>query len=128
MEGFVAGAGQAGIAFRDLEEGISFVEVGVVVITGKPAGSLVRNLVGLGSEQFVLYEASEWFGISEVFRSGHGWSYTCTQFLLVITTGEVVYLLGLWFLSLWTHTHGVIQFSAALNLLDRARISGVLCI
>ena len=33
MEGFVAGAGETGIAFRDLEEWISFVEVGVVVIS-----------------------------------------------------------------------------------------------
>jgi hypothetical protein len=33
MEGFVAGAGQAGIAFGDLDEGISFMEVGVVVIS-----------------------------------------------------------------------------------------------
>ena len=36
MEGFIAGAGQAGIAFRDLEERISFMEVGVVIITGQP--------------------------------------------------------------------------------------------
>ena len=39
MEGFVAGAGQAGIAFRDLEEWISFMEVGVVVISGQPEGA-----------------------------------------------------------------------------------------
>ena len=66
MDGFVAGAGQTGIAFRDLEERITFVEVGVVVISWQPAGGLVRNLVGLGSEQFVLNEAPEWFGISEM--------------------------------------------------------------
>ena len=66
MEGFVAGAGQAGIALRDLEEGITFMEVGVVIISWQPAGGLVRNLVGLGSEQFVLNEAPEWFGISEM--------------------------------------------------------------
>ena len=69
MEGFIAGAGETGIAFGDLEERISFMEVGVVIITGQPAGGLVRNLVGLGSEQFVLNEAAEWFGISEMFRS-----------------------------------------------------------
>ena len=33
MEGFVAGAGQTGIAFRDLEERISFMEVGVVIVS-----------------------------------------------------------------------------------------------
>jgi hypothetical protein len=92
MEGFVAGAGQAGIAFGDLEERITFVEVGVVVITGKPAGGLVGDLVGLGSEQLVLNETSEWLGISEVFCERRTGAYTCTQFLLVITTGEVVYL------------------------------------
>jgi hypothetical protein len=92
MEGFIAGAGQAGIAFRDLEERITFMEVGVVVITGQPAGGLVRNLVGLRGEEFVLYEASEWLCISEVFRERRTGTYTCTQFLLVITTGEVVYL------------------------------------
>ena len=69
MQGFIAGAGETGIAFRDLEEGISFVEVGVVVITGQPAGGLVRYFVGLGSEQFVLYEAAEWLCISEMLRS-----------------------------------------------------------
>jgi hypothetical protein len=36
MEGFIAGAGQTGIAFRDLEERITFVEVGVVVISWQP--------------------------------------------------------------------------------------------
>jgi hypothetical protein len=48
MQGLVAGAGQAGIAFGDLEEEISFVEVGVVVISRQPAGGCVANLVGLG--------------------------------------------------------------------------------
>jgi hypothetical protein len=48
MEGFVAGAGQAGIAFRDLDEGISCVEVGVVVISWEPAGGGVGYFVGLG--------------------------------------------------------------------------------
>jgi hypothetical protein len=67
MQGRIAGVGQAGIAFRDLEERISFVEVGVVVITGQPAGGLVRYFVGLRSEQFVLNETPEWLGISEVF-------------------------------------------------------------
>ena len=67
MQGFVAGAGQAGISFRHLDEWISFMEVGVVVISGEPAGCLVGDLVGLGREGLVLNEASEWFCISEVF-------------------------------------------------------------
>ena len=33
MEGFVAGAGESSISFRHLEEGISFMEVGVVIIS-----------------------------------------------------------------------------------------------
>jgi hypothetical protein len=36
MERFISGAGEAGIAFGDLEERISFVEVGVVVISRQP--------------------------------------------------------------------------------------------
>jgi hypothetical protein len=67
MQGLVAGAGQAGIAFGDLEEWISFVEVGVVVVSGQPAGCRVGDLVGLGREEFVLNEAAEGFGVSELF-------------------------------------------------------------
>ena len=48
MQCFVAGAGQAGIAFGYLEEGISFMEVGVVVISRQPAGCGVGYLLGLG--------------------------------------------------------------------------------
>jgi hypothetical protein len=33
VEGFIAGAGESGISFGDLDEGISFMEVGVVVIS-----------------------------------------------------------------------------------------------
>ena len=33
VECLIAGAGQAGVAFGDLDEGISFMEVGVVVIS-----------------------------------------------------------------------------------------------
>ena len=40
----------------------------------------------------VLNEAAEGFGISEVFLHGRGWSYAGAQFLLVVTTGEAVYL------------------------------------
>lgn len=67
VEGFVSGAGEAGIAFGDLDEGIAFMEVGVVVISGEPGGSVVGDLVGLWGEGFVLDEASEGFGVSEVF-------------------------------------------------------------
>ena len=48
MERGIAGAGQAGISFGDLGSGISFMEVGVVVIAGEPAGGLVGYFVGLG--------------------------------------------------------------------------------
>ena len=47
MEGFIAGAGQAGISFGDLDEGISFMEVGVVVISWEPAGCGVGYFIGL---------------------------------------------------------------------------------
>ena len=67
MERFIAGAGQTGIAFIDLDEGIAFMEVDVVVVSGQPAGGGVGDLVGLGREGFVLNEASEGFCIAEVF-------------------------------------------------------------
>jgi hypothetical protein len=41
MECCIAGAGEAGISFIDLDEWISFMEVGVVVITWQPAGALI---------------------------------------------------------------------------------------
>ena len=43
------------------------MEVGVVVISGEPGGSVVRDLVGLWGEGFVLHESTEGFGVSEVF-------------------------------------------------------------
>ena len=48
MEGFIAGAGQSGIAFGDLDEGISFMEVGVVVISWQPGSCGVGYFIGLG--------------------------------------------------------------------------------
>ncbi len=60
VEGFVAGAGEASISFRDLGERISFVEVGVVVISWEPGGSVVGDLVGLWGEGLVLHKASKW--------------------------------------------------------------------
>jgi hypothetical protein len=47
MDGFIAGAGQAGIAFGDLDEGISFMEVGVVIISWEPRCCGVGDLIGL---------------------------------------------------------------------------------
>jgi hypothetical protein len=35
---------------------------------------------------------AEGFGIAEVFLEGGGWPYAGAQFLLVVTTGEAVYL------------------------------------
>ena len=67
VQSFVAGAGQAGISLGNLGKGISVMEVGVVVISGKPGGCVVGDLVGLWGEGFVLYESTEGFGISEVF-------------------------------------------------------------
>ena len=64
MQSFVAGAGQAGISLGDLGEGISVMEVGVIVIPGQPGCCVVGDLVGLWGEGFVLYESTEWFGVS----------------------------------------------------------------
>jgi len=65
----IAGAGQARIAFVDLDERIADVEVGVVVISWEPAGCCVGDLVGLGREAFTLDESPEGFCIAEVFCS-----------------------------------------------------------
>ena len=118
VESFVACAGQAGMAFRDLGELIAFVEVREIVVAGQPGGCIVGDLVGLWSKQFVLNKAPEWFGISEVFRSGHGWADAGAQFLLVITTGEVVYLLGLWFFTYMS----ICLSSSSISALDKWRI------
>jgi hypothetical protein len=66
------------------------MEVGVVVISWEPGGSTVGNFIGLRIVSFVLHEAAEGFGISEDFLEGGIWSYPGSQFLLVLTAGEVV--------------------------------------
>ena len=66
MQCSIAFARQARITLIDLDEGISFMEVGVVIITGQPAGGGVANLIGLGSEGLVLDKAAEWFCVSEL--------------------------------------------------------------
>jgi hypothetical protein len=84
--GFVTSSGETGISFGDLDEGIPFVEVGVIVISWQPGCCGVGDLVSLWGEDFVLNESTEWFCISEELLHGRIRSYTCTQFLLVITT------------------------------------------
>ena len=49
VRSFIAGAGESGISFGHLEEGISIMEVGVVVISWQPAGSGVGDLIGRGT-------------------------------------------------------------------------------
>ena len=70
MDGFVAGAGQTGKALVDLYIRIAEMEVGVVVIARQPAGCVVGDGVGLGLEALALDEATEGFGVSEVFLTG----------------------------------------------------------
>jgi hypothetical protein len=57
MNGFVSSAGQTGKSLVDLDVRIADLEVGVVVISGQPAGRRVGDLVGLGSEVFTLNKA-----------------------------------------------------------------------
>ena len=59
MESFMAGAGESGIAFGDLDEGISCMEVGVVVITRKPGSCgvgyfVVRGFGALFPERMII--------------------------------------------------------------------------
>src|ERR1017187_4098677 len=65
MKRLIAGAGETGIAFVDLDEGITVMEVGVVIVSWEPAGGGVGDLVGLGSEGLVLDKAAEGFGVAE---------------------------------------------------------------
>src|ERR1039458_2114865 len=65
MERRIAGAGQTGITIIDLDERITVMEVGVVIISWQPAGGGVGDLVGLGREGLVLDEAAEGFGVAE---------------------------------------------------------------
>ncbi len=95
VEGGIAFTGESGIALINLDEGISFMEVGVVVICRQPAGGGVGDFVGLGSEGFALDKAAEGFGIAEVFLERDGWSYPGAQFLLVIMAGEAVWSGGI---------------------------------
>ena len=69
VEGFIPSSGESGITFWDLGKRITFMEVGVVVISGQPGWCVVADFVGLGSEEFILNEAAEGFCISEVFHS-----------------------------------------------------------
>jgi len=92
MERRIAGAGKTGIAIIDLDEGIAVMEVGVVVVSGQPTGCGVGDLVGLGRECFVLDEAAEGFGVSEMFGQAWRRADAGAQFLLVVAAGEVVYL------------------------------------
>jgi hypothetical protein len=55
MKGGVAGAGQAGVAFVDLDEGIAYVEVGVIVVSRQPAGGGVGDLLAGCSVALVSY-------------------------------------------------------------------------
>jgi hypothetical protein len=48
MQCFVAGAGQAGVAFVDLDVGVTLLEVDQVVFSGDPGRHLVLDLVDLG--------------------------------------------------------------------------------
>lgn len=69
MESLVSGAGQAGKSLVDLYIWIAGMKVGVVVLSGKPAGGRVGYLVSLWREALTLYKSSEGFGIAVVFCS-----------------------------------------------------------
>jgi hypothetical protein len=54
MECRVAGAGQTGIAFVDLDEGIAFMEVGVVVVSWDPAVHYAAGALELPFSEYIL--------------------------------------------------------------------------
>ena len=56
MKCLVAGAGQAGIAFVDFDEGIAFMEVGVVVVSRQPAGNCAAGALVPSLSEYILIE------------------------------------------------------------------------
>jgi hypothetical protein len=83
-------ARKARITLVDLDERISLMEVGVVIISGEPGGSRIGDLIGLGREGLVLDKAAKWFCIAEHLGAGWRGPNAGAQFLFVITTGEVI--------------------------------------
>jgi hypothetical protein len=54
MECRVACAGQTGIAFVDLDEGIAFMEVGVVVVSWQPTCNYAAEALELPFSEYIL--------------------------------------------------------------------------
>ena len=54
MECCIAGAGQTGIAIIDLDEGITVVEVGVVVVSWQPTRSCAGRSFGASTVEYIL--------------------------------------------------------------------------
>jgi hypothetical protein len=50
----VAGAGQAGIAFVNLDEWIAFMEVGVVVVSWQPSCNCAAGALVLSFSEYIL--------------------------------------------------------------------------
>ena len=90
MHSSVACAGQARITLIDLGERVCFMEVGVVIITRKPTGSLVGDFIRLGREGLVLDETAKWFCVSEMTLEPRRWPDPGAQLLFIITAGEVI--------------------------------------
>jgi hypothetical protein len=61
VDGFVAGAGQAGVSLVDLDVGVSDAEVGHVVVAGQPRRHGVGDFIRLGREVLSLDEAGLWY-------------------------------------------------------------------
>jgi hypothetical protein len=59
----IAGAGQTGKSLVDLDEGITDMKVGVIVVSREPAGGRVGDFVGLGRKALTLDKAAEGFCI-----------------------------------------------------------------
>jgi len=58
---FVAGARKTGVAVVDADVRITDLEVGHVIVAGKPRRHLIGNLVGLGLETRTLDETAQRF-------------------------------------------------------------------
>jgi hypothetical protein len=94
MKSFITGTGKAGIAVVDADIRVAYLEVGHVVVAGKPRRHVVGDLVGLWFEAFPLDETTQRFGVSEVFLKGRRRTETCTQLALVVAARDVGHLAG----------------------------------
>jgi hypothetical protein len=86
-------AWQPGIALIHLNVRITLLEVDQMIVARDPRRHVVGDLVDLGSEAFMLDEATEGFGVSDQSVLGHGRDeHARTEGAFVVLAGDGVHL------------------------------------